>query len=627
MPTTDIVTLRSNPSLLQRTADRIRQPNFYWVVAAAFLISSVQRGPDFEQYLDWSRAAVYGDIFQLDSFVESPQRVPFFQWCAGPGLVSATLVAICDAIPSGLIARHGVFLTSALLSLVFWWSFAKLLSAISGGHRNRVLDALCAAFLGTHLGYYSITTGSELLALAPVAVLAVELVRPMRNRFASVVLVGSCTAILIMIRPYLGLYALPSLTVTVYRLWTEPRIPVRVLYGSVLVFAVASSCVQVGQVNFWMTGSWTHSPYVFGDQHFRSLDLLAPEILAVLFHPLHGWFIYHPLYALGLAAAVLLVGTAPNLRERILWAAVIAIVCFHALIQAAWYCWWLAADWSFGMRGMTPAGIPAIAAIIRLSSQSPARGDLARLTSNTKLESFRSRIGLLVRAATLICCIWSWLLMLQGTSAYYSYAALLESQWSSIRATVLSSRLPTIGFAGVVAALSLGMVSPPNREVRSRATQSIQRSAYQLAGILPPALALDFLLWGWIENGWGLVQYTVLVGAVGVLVLRSDRWRIERVGASFAPAAAVVSLLLLTVMLCWFVRIATVTQDHIHSRVAPPVPFRWKADFQVPAAQGHYQELLLLPGRESRKHNLYRFLEPYGPRIDGRSLTPNTAKR
>ena len=227
----DVPTPLARHSWLQRTARQIQQPLFYWSICAAFLASSVQRGPDFMQYLDWSRAAVHGDIFLLDSFVESPQGIPLSQWCAGPGLASATAVALCETLgPLGFVARHGVFVTAAFFSLVFWWSFTKLLATLTGGQRSTVLYALCAGFLGTHLGYYSITSGSELLALAPVSVLAVELVQPMYRRANSVILVGCCTAILIMIRPYLVLYALPTLTMTAVRLLQEPRILLRISY-------------------------------------------------------------------------------------------------------------------------------------------------------------------------------------------------------------------------------------------------------------------------------------------------------------------------------------------------------------------------------------------------------------
>ena len=631
MSPTDVTTLPTHLSLLQKTSARLQQPLFYWAISAAFLASSMQRGPDFKQYLDWSRAAVHGDIFLLDSFVESPQGVPLSQWCAGPGLVSATIVALCEASgPLALLARHGVFMTSAVFALVFWWSFAKLLSTLSEGRHGTVLYALCAGFLGTHLGYYSITTGSELLALAPVAVLAVELVRPMQRRFNSIILVGCCTAILIMIRPYLGLYALPTLTVTLIRLIQEPLSLRRASYVILLAIALAICCFQVGQVNWWMTGEWTRSPYVFGNQHFHSFDFSSPEIVSVLFHPLHGWLVYHPLYGLGLVAALILVRTAASRHERILWAAILLLVTVHLLIQSAWYCWWLAADWSFGMRGMTPAAIPAIAAIVRLYTQ---------LSQGNSSQTHQPKLLTLIHSATVLCCLWSWLLMIQGTTAYYSYAELLAGQWSSLQTKAISggvllgrfgdayNRIMSLSFAGVITILSLG------KQVLSSAPSNWQerpllwRSQLPFTRVLLPTLVLDFLAWGWITNARGYVQYAALVAAIAILALTAGRWQMKRFQQAMPTAASGAAALMLTLMLFWFVHIAIPTETHIASQSTPPRSFRWKTNFYVPAAQGHYEELLLLSSRETKKHNLRQFLEPYGLKVDGRPLTPSTVTR
>ena len=625
----DVPTLMDHRSWLQRTARQIQQPLFYWATCAAFLASSVQRGPDFMQYLDWSRAAVHGNIFLLDSFVESPQGVPLSQWCAGPGLVSATAVALCETFrPLGLLARHGVFVTAAVFSLVFWWSFAKLLATLSGGQRGTVLFALCAGFLGTHLGFYSITSGSELLSLAPVSVLAVELVRPMRRHSNSVILVGCCTAMLIMIRPYLGLYALPTLTVTLLRLLQEPRTLLRISYTFLLASALVACCFQVGQVHSWMTGKWTQSPYVFGDQSFHSFDFTSPEIMAVLFHPLHGWLIYHPLYALGFVAALVLARTAADRRERILWLTILLLVTIHLLIQSAWYCWWLAADWSFGMRGMTPAAIPAIAAIVRLYTQ---------LSQRHGGHSCQPKFLMVIQSVTVLCCLWSWLLMIQGTTAFYSYTALMEAQWSSLQTNTTSggvllgrygdpfNRIISLGFAGLIAILSLGEQVLPNSPGQQRGKRSLWVSRLPFTNLLLATLVLDFLGWGWIANAWGFVQYATLFGALALLVFTAGRWQIERFQQAMPTAASGATALILTVMLLWFVRIAVPTEAYLGSGAAAPRSFRWKTDFYVPAAQGHYEELRLLSSRESKKHNLRQFLAPYGPKVDGRLLSPSTS--
>ncbi len=625
----DVPTPSDRHSWLQRTAKQIQQPLFYWAICAAFLASSVQRGPDFMQYLDWSRAAVHGDIFLLDSFVESPQGVPLSQWCAGPGLASATAVALCETFgPLGFVAKHGVFVTAAFFSMVFWWSFTKLLATLTGGQRSTVLYGLCAGFLGTHLGYYSITSGSELLALAPVSVLAVELVQPMYRRANSVILVGCCTAILIMIRPYLVLYALPTLTMTAVRLLQEPRILLRISYLFLLASPLVASCFQVGQVNSWMTGEWTQSPYVFGNHDFHSFDFTSPEIMAVLFHPLHGWLIYHPLYALGFVAASVLVMTATDRRERLLWATSLLLVGIHLLIQSAWYCWWLAADWSFGMRGMTPAAIPAIAAIARLYTQ---------ISQRHTSHSCQPKSLTIIRTITVLCCLWSWLLMIQGITAFHSYTALMEAQWSSLQMNATSggtllgpyvdpyNRIISLSFAGLFAFLSLGKHALATSPENEPAQRNMRVSGQPFTNLLLATFVLDYLVWGWLANTWGLVQYATLVGALALLVLTTGRWQVERFQQAMPAVASAATALVFTLMLVWFVRVAFPTEAYLASGSVAPRSFRWKTDFYVPAAQGHYEELLLLASRESKKQKLRQFLAPYGPKADGRLLSPSTS--
>lgn len=77
-----------------------------------------------------------------------------------------------------------------------------------------------------------------------------------------------------------------------------------ILTSSLLPIAIGF--IQVGMVNHWMTGDFFSSTYYFGNEEFKSVDFAHPEFLAVLFHSWHGLLTYHPLYALGFIALVLL---------------------------------------------------------------------------------------------------------------------------------------------------------------------------------------------------------------------------------------------------------------------------------------------------------------------------------
>ena len=603
----------------------IRHSSFYFSIVAVLLIVNIRRGPDFDFYLDWSRAAISGDIFQIRSPVESPKAVPLTQWCAGPGLVQATLVGFCDQVCRRLSPPdpgesifffvpypedyYGVYLTSALYSLAFWYSFAKLLTILTDGSQSRTLFALGAAFLGTHLGYYSLACGSELLSLAPISILAVELARPMKSRLAGALLAGSCAAALIMIRPYLALYAMPTIFVTMARFWQEPGFSRRLAGIMLMTLPIMLGCTQIALVNSWMTGDWTHSPYVFGDEQFSSFDFHQPEVISVLFHPLHGLFIYHPLYFIGLIAAAALTILAPTRSEKTIWIGIIAITAIHLLIQAAWYQWWLATTVTFGMRGMSAAGIPAVAAIVRLLT----------VASDLKLASaHKSRHMITLVLATTAACFWSWLLLIKGPTDYFSYTLLLVDQWHAFFQIFGSKRLATIGFAIVISAISLGntFVSDVDSGVESEPRSALERCCnvvYLCSGILLASLSLEYLIEGWIGNEWMGIQYGVLI--IWLIVVwsffrasGSARWSPTPLPQTVCTATTV----LLVLMLGWFIYLAVPTQHHIASGASPNRTFRWKADFFVTEVQGGYRKLLLISGDNDKTKNLGRFLEPYG---------------
>ena len=612
--------------MLKRVLRTIRHPSFYLSIVAVLLIVNIRRGPDFEFYLDWSRAAISGDIFRIRSPVESPLGVPLTQWCAGPGLAPATLVGLCDQVnrratqPSTGNAFYyflpypedfyGVYLTSALFSLAFWYSFAKLLIILSDGSQPRTLFALATAFLGTHVGYYSLACGSELLSLVPIAILAVELARPMRNRLAGTILVGSCAGALVMFRPYLALYALPTLYVTMIRTWQEPRFSRRFAGILLMTMPFVLSCAQVALANFWMTGNWTRSPYVFGDAHFSSFDFHQLEILSVLFHPLHGLFIYHPLYFIGLVAAALLTLLAPSRKEKLVWLGMISITAVHLLIQSAWYQWWLATTVTFGMRGMSAAGIPAVAAIVRLLTVAPTL-EVGSV--------FKSRHFMTLILATTVASLWSWLLLIKGPTDYFSYAALLADQWEALINTAYSSRLITIGFAIVISAIALGNTFSDKQESfgedESHGSERSGNFMFIICGVLMASLSLEYLLNGWIANRWMIIQYGLLViwFLVFCLLCRLSE-RMKWSPTALPRTVCVATTMLVALMLSWFVYLAIPTQQYIASGTLPTRAFRWKATFFVTEAQNGYRKLLRISGHDDDKvKNLEQFLEPYGP--------------
>lgn len=84
-------------------------------------------------------------------------------------------------------------------------------------------------------------------------------------------------------------------------------------------------------------GSWF--VYSYGNEGFH---FTAPHLGDVLFSPLHGFFYWHPLMALGLVG--LAFWAAPD-RKRWSWLAAFLLTYF---LNASWWCWWFGG--SFGGR-------------------------------------------------------------------------------------------------------------------------------------------------------------------------------------------------------------------------------------------------------------------------------------
>ncbi len=597
-------------SLVSTLIQVISVPSFFFAVVLSLLVVNVRKGPDYNTYLHWSRAAVRGDIDEIKTYVESPMGLPLTQWCAGPGLAAAPLVGLCNSLQmkvlpqiaeSGfyilvppILDEHGVFLTAAIFSVVFWCAMARLVTILTEGQTAWTVFGLGAAFVGTHLGYYSVACGAELLSLAPIALLAVELARPMKSRLGSVILVGSCTAVLIMIRPYLALYAGPTLVVTAARIWQDPAIGRRLVYIVSLAGIAGIGVGQVALVNAWMTGSWTSSPYVFGDGNFKSFDFFSPEIAAVLFHPLHGLFAYHPMYLIGFVAMGWLVVRAPRGPERWLWVASLVVVAIHIWIQAAWYQWWLATTATFGMRGMAAAGIPCVAAMMRLVQLLLQR-------------DAGSRWGLhLLTTLVGVTGIWSWLLMTRNATDYYTYGDLFASQRDTLRDMAMSGRMLTLAFAGVITGISLGSALVIRKDRRWSTLQ-------QIVTIVVATLSIDFLVWGWIDNAIMSVQYAVvLIACILAAVLYRMRERVAWTPGPLSMSAGVVSALVLAMMLGWFAHLAIPTQRQITTDSLPEKPYKWKETFFVTEVQNGYRDFSKIPGFEQKRERLKQFLIPYG---------------
>src|SRR5689334_10881693 len=282
--------------------------------AAVFAASS--DGPDFGHYIDWAVAALDHNIFALRGDILSPAGVPYSLWSFEPGV----LFALTERATGGVLTlTEAAYLTGWLAAIALWVAAAFAVSAavraetdslaptlrvrepaVDGSAGRRALappadrerpdaDAttmvvLAAMFVGTHAGLYSHVYATEVFGMSLVAsVWALGYCRQPWTAFDAAA-AGILTGLLFLVRPYLVVYAIGPIALGT-RL--DPK---RLLAAGVpLIVAAAQYLV----VNRWMTGSPWQPPYLFGDDAFRSVDLMHPELRAVLVHPWHGLLAYH----------------------------------------------------------------------------------------------------------------------------------------------------------------------------------------------------------------------------------------------------------------------------------------------------------------------------------------------
>ncbi|HTM04313.1 MAG TPA: BON domain-containing protein [Vicinamibacterales bacterium] len=515
--------------------------------AALFAVST--DGPDFGHYIDWAVAALDHDIFALRGDILSPAGVPYSLWSFEPGVLFALMERATGSL---LTLTAAAYLAGWIAAIAFWgaaavtvWAAVHAAMPATDGEASEsdstAIVMLAAMFVGTHAGVYSHAYATEVFGMSLVAsVWALGYCRRFWSALDAVV-AGVLIGLLFLLRPYLIVYAVgPVLVGTKLQ-------PTRVVaVGLPLVLAVAEYLV----VNRWMTGSLWHPPYLFGDAAFRSVDLLHPELRAVLIDPWHGLLTYHPLYGVAFAALVTCVWS--DARDRLLWVATIGAVLIHLWVQSAWYIWWLGSA-TFGMRGMAPAAMPLVVALAVVVRRRP-----------------RLWMPLVIGA-----CGWSFTLMLAGATQYGNWRDLLIAQrW---------------GLALTVAAVSIGLLI---RTRRYAAGLLLALVAAYLVSRLAQAHA---------------VERTLLMGIAGAAILGLLQWvahhfSMRRVWSGIGIAVFAGQAVL-------FAQLAIVTERDLKAGAPAPRPFRYRAAAPLNELRDSYSEYQLMRGFDARKHQLRRYLE------------------
>jgi hypothetical protein len=550
-----------------------------FAVAAVLLWEARGDGPDFGHYFEWGRAAVSADIFELNGDVLSSGGVPFSQWSAAPGILFAlTYRAASDLIEF----RTAAYLTGWAAAMLFWVSAFAALRVAARDSPGLVAFGTGVLFVGTHAGLYSHTYSTELLASALIAATwAIALSQTGGGILASTA-VAAAAGLLVFIRPYLVLYVTAPVWLVVFREsgsghGTSPRRLMTLLAAAIpLVLAAAESAA----VNRWMTGSPFQPAYVYGGFGFHSVDLLHPQPGAILTHPWRGLLAYHPLY--GVAFVALLMCASRRGPLRALWAATVVAALIHLWIQSAWHIWWLGG--SFGMRGLAPSAFPLVLALVATLAQD--------------MNERPWRVVWWVRAS-LLASVWSFPLLMQGTSDYLTWSELLAGQ---APAAVVTG---TLVLLWILVGISRRRWKVPDL-----------RAEVACSGSILLAASIGYL----IARVNGRVSATLLltaaIAAVGVFYLsRVTGWKRSALGG--AAAAAVVLFAAQAVI---FGRLAVQTERYLASRNPPPRQFQSVGAVPIDDLRQNYAEYAGLEGFDDRKRRLRAYLNWL--EIDAAKMTP-----
>ena len=550
---------------------------------ALLLLVIATGGPDCLWYLDWAHAAKDADIGRIDSGIFSPMGVPLTQWSHGPGMFFAlpyVTPGLGAIVHDGPLAPAKDFrLMGWLAALALWGGLIGLLRRLTGGDMTLTLFIAAVAFAGTHLGFYSFNHSSEVLTFGSFALAAYLLYAGQRLGPLHLLGVGAAIGALVLTRPHLGIY-LPLLFGYIFWRLLQQRedgVVRRALGIALAATPPLIALLQIILVNRWMTGSVIGSTYSFGDGSFRSLDFARPELLATAFHPWHGLFVYHPLYAL--AFIILLVGAFRASRgERWLYLGIAVTLLLHFYIQAAWHCWWLGL-WSLGNRGLGIAALLLLPPLARIMQLAAPAGRLA------------------LASGMLLCALWSLLLMIQGHTNFYRWAELFAAQADTVAAIALF--LPAALLAALVAwflARGRGMIE------RRLAT----------GGALLMALILDHLARlllasiGTETEGWGAAALRLgfMALAPALVLLRLPRLPAR---PRIRPLVGMAVLLLFLAASALFLRVVYSAEKVIGEGGLPgggPV-----ATYELPEVEECYREYLMVPGFEDKKAAMRAFLD------------------
>lgn len=557
---------------------------FFTMLAFVPLLHIYTGDSDFYKYFLWAKAFNQGDLFSLGGSILSPQGVPLSQWSFGPGLIFSLGGLFTDQTFGITIFVGWIF------AIIFWISYCGILLNVTKNNHSLVLLGVSSSYIGTPLGYYSSAYGSESLSYTCLSVMIYWLLS--RNRFSTFdcLVVGIWASLLVAIRSQLILYTIPVYLIILYKIRdgysaenasvTRSMLNVAASFVPLLLAIVAASTA-----NFWMTGSAFESVYNFGFGDFASVDFSHPEWSAVLVHSWHGLFAYHPLYLLGFAALAEMIRIQQDRSQQVVLVVTACVIMLHVYLHASWYCWWLGMG-SFGMRGLSICAIILMPILLKILSEREEQG--------------KSNVA--VVAVIMVLCLWSFALLTQGPTQYYTYGQLFDGVGSAFEIFIGLQFfvLPAVLFCA-------GMISTRlhGRLHISLSIQDVISLVLLLVLVHYQSTIFFYEKGGMLVCSLGslILMFVVILGYHAVVEI------CQKYSSAFKRLFGALSFVCYLTLVCVFTNLTIKTHQFLATRSPVPPSYTHIGKVDISEVRASSMEYMNVPGFDRKKAWLQSYLE------------------
>jgi len=332
------------------------------VIAGSLLMAAtLHTGPGMDAYLPWAAALIQATPRPLHSITLSPTGFPLVQQYLGTGV----FLAIPKLFSGGLLNLEESSTLAGTLAVLFTMAgAAALLYNIAGNRIGLVLLGISLLLVATNTGYYITLFGAELFALALVMLATWFAWTSKKIGNLQLAGLGALAALLMTVRPQSLIMVSPPMFLGLVR-WARGRR--RPQFAGALLYCgvpLAFGLLIVLQFNYWMTGEWLRSPYYFGNDQFKSIDLSGRYLGLVLFDSKAGLLSCTPFIALGLGTSLLL-----SLDRRLDWPhRVFYLTCLLSGLAEIWtvagFYGWAGGYWRFGSRHLNLLAVYAVLSVV-----------------------------------------------------------------------------------------------------------------------------------------------------------------------------------------------------------------------------------------------------------------------